>query len=70
MAKISRAFKHVPIDSGDTNLLGLHWKGAYYHAKALCFGFKQGSQIFQRLSDTVHYIMAQETLYCPILMTT
>ena len=60
---ISRAFKHVPIDPSDTNLLGLHWKGAYYQEISLCFGYKQGSQIFQRLSDSVRYIMAQEGYY-------
>ena len=65
MAKIdvSRAFKHVPIDPGDTNLLGLHWKGSYYLEKHLCFGFKQGSALYQRISDFIRFIMAQEGFY-------
>ena len=56
---VSRAFKHVPIDPKDIKFLGLHWKD-FYIEKNLVFGFKFGSQIFQRLSDTVRYIMAQE----------
>ena len=49
---ISRAFKHVPMDPRDICHLGLHWK-AYFIELNLCFGFKHGSQIFQRLSDSV-----------------
>ena len=49
---VSRAFKHVPIDPKDINYLGLHWND-YFIEKALCFGFKHGLQIFQRLSDSV-----------------
>ena len=56
---ISRAFRHVPIDSGDLDLLGLHW-GDYFLNFSLPFGFKHGSFIFQRLSDAVRFIMAQE----------
>ena len=65
MAKIdiSRAFKHVPIDPADTKLLGLYWKGSYYLEKHLCFGFKQGSQLFQHISDSVRYIMAQNGFF-------
>ena len=56
---ISRAFRHVPIDPGDLDLLGLHW-GQYYINFSLPFGLKHGSSIFQRLSDAVRYIMKQE----------
>ena len=55
---ISRAFRHVPIDPGDLDLLGLHWKG-YFIDRSLPFGFKHGSSIFQRLSDAVRF-MRQE----------
>ena len=57
---ISWAFKHVPIDPADTHLLGLNWKGAYYLEKNLVFGFKFGSMIFQRLSQSVRYIMSKQ----------
>ena len=56
---ISRAFRHVPIDPGDLNLLGLYWDG-YFLDQFLPFGFKHGSSIFQRLSDGVRFIMNQE----------
>ena len=56
---VSRAFKHVPIDPKDINCLGLHWN-RYFIELNLCFGFKHGSQIFQRLSDSIRFIMSQE----------
>ena len=46
----------------DTNLLGLQWKGSYFLEKHLCFGFKQGLQLFQRISDSVPHIMAYNVL--------
>ena len=56
---VSRAFRHVRIDPGDYDLLGLHWRDAYVHT-CLPFGTRHGSQIFQRLSDAVHHIMRQK----------
>ena len=56
---ISRAFRHVPIDPGDLDLLGLHW-GDYFLDFSLPFGFKHGSSIFQRLSDAIRFMMTQE----------
>ena len=55
---VSRAFRHVRIDPGDYDLLGLHWGNAYVDT-CLPFGTRHGSQIFQRLSDTVRYVMRQ-----------
>ena len=56
---ISRAFRHVPIDPGDLDLLGLHWKD-YFINRSVPFGFKHGSSIFQRISNAVRFIMSQE----------
>ena len=56
---ISRAFRHVPIDPGDLDLLGLHWEN-YSIDRSLPFGFKHGSAIFQRISDAVRFIMTSE----------
>ena len=56
---ISRAFRHVPIDPGDLDLLGLHWN-EYFIDRSLPFGFKHGSAIFQRISDAVRFIMTSE----------
>ena len=55
---VSRAFRHVRIDPGDYDLLGLHWHDAYVDT-CLPFGTQHGSQIFQHLSDAVRHIMSQ-----------
>ena len=54
----SRAFRHVCIDPGDYDLLGLYWHDAYVDT-CLPFGTRHRSQIFQRLSDAVCYVMRQ-----------
>ena len=56
---ISRAFRHVPIDPGDLDLLGLYWRD-YFIDFSVPFGFKHGLSIFQRISDAVRFIMKQE----------
>ena len=53
---ISRAFRHVKIDPADYKYLGLHFQ-KYFLDSCLPFGFRHGSAILQRLSDTVRYIM-------------
>ena len=55
---VSRAFRHVKIDPGDYDLLGLEWQGVYVDT-CVPFGTRHGSQIFQRLSDAVRYMMRQ-----------
>ena len=56
---VSRAFRHVKIDPGDYDLLGLEWQGVYVDT-CVPFGMRHGSQIFQRLSDAVRYMMRQK----------
>ena len=55
----NRAFHHVRIDLGDFDFLGLNWHDAYVDT---CLPFKKRhrSQLFQHLSDAVHYIMWQK----------
>ena len=53
---ISRAFRHLRIDPGDLDLLGLH-HGSYYLDGSLAFGFRHGSFFFQKCSDAIRYIM-------------
>ena len=53
---VSRAFK---IDPGGYDLLGLNWNGIYLDT-CLPFGTRHGSQIFQRLSDGVRYVMRRK----------
>ena len=56
---ISRAFRHIKIDPGDYNLLGLKLD-SYFFDSCLPFGFRHGSAIFQRVSDAVRHFMARE----------
>ena len=56
---ISRAFRHIKIDPADYNFLGLSFNG-YYIDTCLPFGFRHGSAMFQRLSDSIRYIMLQK----------
>ena len=53
---ISRAFRHLRIDPGDLDLLGLY-HGSYYLVGSLAFGFRHGSFFFQKCSDAIRYIM-------------
>ena len=56
---ISRAFRHLKIDPGDLDLLGLcHDK--YFIDGSLPFGFRHGSTFFQRCSDAIRYIVASQ----------
>ena len=54
---ISRAFRHVKLDPGNYNLTGLY-HNSYYIDTCLVFGYRNGSAIFQRLTDAIRYIMS------------
>ena len=54
---IKRAFRHLRIDSGDLDLLGLK-HDQYYIDGTLPFGFRHGSVFLQRCSDAIRFIMA------------
>ena len=56
---VSRAFRHVKVDPGDYDLLGLHWQG-FYIDMCVPFWMQHGSQIFQCLSDSVRYMMHEK----------
>ena len=54
---ISCAFRHIRIDPGDLDLLGLQHLDQYYLDLSLPFGYRLGSIFFQKLSDSIRYIM-------------
>ena len=54
---ISRAFRHIRIDPGDIDLLGLQHQGKYFLDLSLPLGYKLGSFFFMKISDAVCYIM-------------
>ena len=58
---ISRAFRHIRIDPGDLDFLGLK-HGDYYIDGTLLFGFQHGSVFFQRCTDAVRYIMKKSSI--------
>ena len=56
---ISRAFRHIRIDPGDLDLLGLQHDKLFIDG-TLPFGFRHGSVFFQRCTDAVRYIMSHK----------
>ena len=56
---ISRAFRHIKVDPGDIDLLGIKFQNQYFLDCSLAFGFHHGSLIFQRCTDAIRYIMAE-----------
>ena len=53
----TRTFRHVPIDPGDIDLLGLqHGDKLYLDLKTL-FRYRLGSNFFQKISNSIRFIM-------------
>ena len=53
---ISRAFRHIRIDLGDIDLLGIRHKMVFFDG-SLPFRFCHGSRIFEHCSEGFRYIM-------------
>ena len=56
---ISRAFRQIKIDPRDIDLLGLKFQNQYFIDKSVPFGYRNGSQIFQRCTDAIRFTMQQ-----------
>ena len=56
---ISRAFRQIKIDPRDIDLLGIKFKDKYFIDRSVPFGYKNGSQIFQRCGDAIQFTMQQ-----------
>ena len=54
---VARAFINIRVDPVDAVKLGIHWQGEYVLDLRVAFGWAHGSATFQRLSDTIVYIM-------------
>ena len=54
---ISHAFRHVHIDPGDIDLLGLQHRGKLSMDLSLPFGFRMGAFFFSKISNSLRYIM-------------
>ena len=53
---ISRAFRHIRIDPGDLDLLGIKHEDLFID-RTLPFVFRHGSVFFQRCTDAIRFIM-------------
>ena len=56
---ISRAFRQIKIDPRDIDLLGIKFRNQYFIDRSVPFGYRNGSQIFQRCSDAIRFTMQQ-----------
>ena len=59
---IARAFRNVCVDPWDAVKLGIKYNGRYYLDMSLAFGAANGTAIFQRISDVVRRILANENI--------
>ena len=51
------AFRLIPINPSDWNLLGIHWKGKFYVDTCLPFGLRSAPYLFNRLSEAIHWTL-------------
>ena len=56
---ISQAFRHIHIDPGDIDLLGLQHRGKLYLDLSLPFGYCLGAFFFSKISNAVRFIMTK-----------
>ena len=54
---ISRAFRHLRVDSADIDLQGLQVDQRHFLDISTPFGYRNGSLFFQRCLDAIRYIM-------------
>ena len=59
----SRAFRQIKVDPGDIDLLGFKFENKYFLDLLVAFGYRNGSQIFQRCTDAIRFIMSQHRFH-------
>ena len=62
MAKfeVQNAYRIVPADREDRQLLGMEWRGAFYVDKVLPFGVRSAPYIFTCITDLVEWVAKQK----------
>ena len=55
------AFRLIPVQSSDWNLLGICWRQKFYIDTCLPFGLRSAPYLFNRLSTALHWIL--ENIY-------
>ena len=58
-ADIKAAFRNLPINPSDYDLLGFHWKGKYYLDKRMPMGASSSCSAFESLSTAIQWILNQ-----------
>ena len=53
-------FRHICVDPGDLDLLDLQRLDQYYLDRSLPFGYRLGSNFFQKISDSITFIMNKD----------
>lgn len=67
---LSRAYRQLPIDPGDSHLVSLKWRGEFYIDLAIPFGLRTGSLAMQRTTNAfVHMLSKQAFKQLVMLMT-
>ena len=56
---LKRAYRQIPIDPGDVNLVGFHWKNHIFVDRVLTMGLRSSAHICQRVTSAVVYMMEQ-----------
>ena len=54
---LKRAYRQIPIDPGDVNLVGFHWKNHIFVDRVLSMGLRSSAHICQRVTSAVVYMM-------------
>lgn len=53
---LKRAYRQIPIDPGDSSLVGYSFNGNLYFDKVLSFGLRSSAMICQRITSSITYI--------------
>ena len=56
---LRRAYRQIPIDPRDINLVGFHWKNHRFVDRVLSMGLRSSAHICQRVTSSVVYMMNQ-----------
>lgn len=67
---VESAFRLIPVNPNDYELLGMFWKDRYYYDKVLPFGLRSAPFLFNLLSDAVEWILIHKcgiSFVCHIL---
>ena len=57
---LKNAFRLIPVQQSDWNLLGIHWRDKYYIDTCLPFGLRSAPFLFNQLADAIHWTLHQQ----------